>query len=154
MEALPDYRGRQFLAVDDIPAMLDAIGDILRRCGADDVARAAEPQEAIVKLEALASVDCVISDYNMGPVNGLQLLQAVRMGAVRGIPRDLRFVLVTGHGDLEIVQAAKALDVSAYVVKPMSLANLVKAVDRAFQTRVTLRDVDSYKAVATRARRA
>ena len=146
MSDLPDYSGKRFMLVDDVPYMTDVLADLLKRCGVMECEKFSSPQDAIARL-ATHSFDCVISDFNMKPVTGLQFLQALRMGARPHLPRDQRFILVTGHGEVEVVKAAKSLDVTAYLVKPVSLANLIKVLERAFQGMLSPKEAGEYRAI-------
>lgn len=93
------------------------------------------------------NLDCIISDFNMTPVNGLQFLSAVRTGSLASIPRDQQFILLTGHGEIEVVRAARTLDVSGYVVKPVALKTLAQALQRAFSRPVPLKTANEYEAI-------
>lgn len=63
--------------------------------------------------------DLIISDYNMPEINGLALLKRLRTGATGG-RADLPFIMLTGRSDKDVVAAAIALDVDAFVTKPVS----------------------------------
>ena len=147
MEASPDFSSKRFLVVDDVPYMIETIAEMLRRHKAGRIFRAAGAEAAQMLLETERGVDCVISDFNMTPLNGVQLLASIRTGAVRNVSRDQRFVLVTGHGEAEVVKAALALDVSGYVVKPVALATLMKTLERAFSRPLKAKSAAEYKAV-------
>jgi CheY-like chemotaxis protein len=64
----------------------------------------------------------------MTPVNGLELLQKIRTGYLRGIATNLPFILFTAHGNSSVVTTALNLDVSACLVKPASAHGLGKAI--------------------------
>ncbi len=69
------------------------------------------------------TIDLAVVDFNMPEVNGLQILKLIRTGklsAQRGMP----VVMLTGTADGGLVSAAAALDVGAFVVKPVSKATL------------------------------
>jgi len=106
-------------------------------------------EAALLRCAGRSEFDCIVCDFNMQPVNGIQFLQAIRGGKRPEIPRDQRFLLLTGHGDMEVVKAAKALDVSAYVVKPVAPDTFIKSVTRAITTAPTLRSAADYLALPT-----
>ncbi len=92
-------------------------------------------------------VDCIICDCNMPLINGLQFLQAVRMGRNPKIPRNQPFLLLTGHGEADLVKTAIALDVSGYLVKPVAMDKQVGAIDRALKKPIDLKDPTYYQNV-------
>jgi CheY-like chemotaxis protein len=141
--------GRRFLVVDDQAYMIDVICEMLRHFGADDLIRAENAEAALARCGPKSVFDCIICDFNMKPVSGLQLLQAIRIGRRAGVARDQRFMLVTGHGELDVVKVARALDVSSYVVKPVAPDTFLKAVTRALTTSFTLRTASDYEKVST-----
>jgi two-component system chemotaxis response regulator CheY len=63
----------------------------------------------------------VISDWNMEPMTGLQLLKDVRSDIkLKGVP----FIMVTAESKTENVVAAKQAGVNNYIVKPFNAATL------------------------------
>lgn len=149
MDKLPNYSNRKFLLVDDEFFMLGLIERVLKDCKAGTVVRAPNGAAAIDLIDGDAThVDCIIADLNMSPVNGLQLLKTVRTGVHRKIPRDQRFVMLTGHGDSDAVQAAIKLDVDGYILKPISVEKLTSTIDRVFSRSHTLKSVAQYEGIA------
>jgi two-component system chemotaxis response regulator CheY len=63
----------------------------------------------------------VISDWNMAPMTGLQLLQEVRADSkLKHVP----FIMITAESKTENVVAAKQAGVSNYIVKPFNAETL------------------------------
>jgi two-component system chemotaxis response regulator CheY len=63
----------------------------------------------------------VISDWNMEPMTGLQLLKEVRADAkLKALP----FIMITAESKTENVVAAKEAGVSNYIVKPFNAETL------------------------------
>ncbi len=141
--------GLRFLVVDDHSYMIDVICEILRHYSAAETLRAESVDVALARISPRQTFDCIICDFNMKPVNGLKFLQIIRAGHRADIARDQKFVLLTGHGDMQVVKTAKALDVSGYVVKPVAADTFVKTVVRALATKVTLRPAGDYEHVPT-----
>lgn len=139
------FAGRRFLVVDDHPYMIDVICEMLRHYGAADPAKAVSASAGLAQCTRRDPFDCIICDFNMKPINGIQVLQAIRAGKHPAVARDQPFVLLTGHGDLEVVKAAKLLDVSAYVVKPVAVETFVKSVTRALAAKVALQPPAHYE---------
>lgn len=140
---------RRFLVVDDQSYMIDVVGEILRHYAADEVVRADSVDTAIARFDPRAGFDCVICDFNMKPINGIQFLQAIRAGKLAMIKRDQHFVLLTGHGDMEVVKAAKALDVSGYAVKPVAPDIFIKTIARGLTLELALKPAADYLKVPT-----
>jgi two-component system chemotaxis response regulator CheY len=106
------------LIVDDYKTMLRIIRNLLKQLGFDNVEEATDGSMALSKLRD-GSFGLVISDWNMEPMTGLQLLKEVRADA-----RLAKTPLVTAESKTENVVAAKAAGVSNYIVKPFNAATL------------------------------
>jgi two-component system chemotaxis response regulator CheY len=108
------------LIVDDYHTMLRILRNLLRQLNLENVEEASDGEEAFSKLQAQPH-DLIISDWNMQPVTGLDLLKRVRADAkVKRIP----FIMVTAESKTEKVIAAKQAGVSNYIVKPFNSETL------------------------------
>lgn len=108
------------LIVDDYKTMLRIIRNLLKQIDIENVEEAGDGTEALAKLQA-GNFDLVISDWNMEPMTGLQLLQHVRADAkLKGTP----FIMVTAESKTENVIVAKQAGVSNYIVKPFNAETL------------------------------
>ena len=117
------------MIVDDDPAMLDVLETSLRAVGVRQVTRAISGSEALTILRSGGrTVDCTLCDQAMPKGTGLQLLQAIRTGKVKFCRADASFVLVTSSTRQSTVEAARDLDVSGYLVKPVTPAKLKTAI--------------------------
>jgi two-component system chemotaxis response regulator CheY len=108
------------LIVDDYKTMLRIVRNLLKQLGFMNVDEATDGSMA---LQLLRNQDygLVISDWNMEPMTGLQLLKEVRADPkLKGIP----FIMVTAESKSENVIAAKQAGVSNYVVKPFNAETL------------------------------
>jgi len=148
MTKLPDYSEKKFLIVDDMPFMLDLIHRMLKECGATTIVKAPDGATVLKMIkDDVSQVDFIIADCNMAPVNGLQLLQAIRSGVNPCIPRDQAVVMLTGQTDPGVVKSAILLDVSGYLVKPISLEKLVETIERVIKKPLKVKDSEYYRAV-------
>jgi len=148
MEKLPDYSSKKFLLVDDETFMLGLIDRMLKECKAGVIMKASDGGMAMRSIkDNFTQVDCVIADFNMTPINGLQLLQGIRFGVNPKIPREQPFIMLTGHGDTDVVKAAIALDVNGYVVKPVALEKLVQTIDKALSRPLEIKDAEHYRGI-------
>jgi len=108
------------LIVDDYKTMLRIIRNLLRQIGFNNVDEASDGATALQKLRR-DSFGLVISDWNMEPMTGLQLLKEVRADEkLRGTP----FIMVTAESKTENVIAAKKAGVNNYIVKPFNASTL------------------------------
>lgn len=127
-----DYGPYGFLVVDDEEGIQELVVDVLRTCGAKTVLKASNGEQALGMLSADPSrCQIVISDCNMKPVNGLQLLKSIRSGEASGVDKNLPIILLTGHSDMPIVKRAVELKASGFLAKPVSLEKLTKAINKA-----------------------
>ncbi|MBU0723788.1 MAG: response regulator [Alphaproteobacteria bacterium] len=110
----------EILIVDDYRTMLRIIRNLLKQIGFDNVDEATDGSMALKKMRE-KSYGLVISDWNMEPMTGLQLLKEVRADAkLKGTP----FIMVTAESKTENVIAAKQAGVNNYIVKPFNAATL------------------------------
>lgn len=108
------------LIVDDYKTMLRIIRNLLKQVGFENVEEAPDGGQAFAKLQA-GNFGLVISDWNMEPVTGLQLLQMVRTDTkLKAVP----FIMVTAESKAENIVAAKQAGVSNYIVKPFNAETL------------------------------
>ena len=108
------------LIVDDYKTMLRIIRNLLRQLGFNNVEEASDGATALQKLRR-QDFGLVISDWNMEPMTGLQLLKEVRADdKLKGTP----FIMVTAESKTENVIAAKKAGVNNYIVKPFNAATL------------------------------
>ena len=108
------------LVVDDYKTMLRIIRNLLKQLGFNNVDDASDGGGALQKLRQ-KDFGLVISDWNMEPMTGLQLLKEVRADEkLKPIP----FIMITAESKTENVVAAKEAGVSNYIVKPFNAATL------------------------------
>jgi two-component system chemotaxis response regulator CheY len=108
------------LIVDDYKTMLRIIRNLLKQLGFDNVDEATDGGAALQKLRQ-RDFALVISDWNMEPMTGIELLREVRSDARL---KNLPFIMVTAESKTENVISAKAAGVSNYIVKPFNAATL------------------------------
>ncbi|MCP5363946.1 MAG: chemotaxis response regulator CheY [Hyphomicrobiales bacterium] len=110
----------KILVVDDYSTMRRIIRNLLRQL---DLTNVEEAQDGSSGLKVLRDqhFDLIISDWNMEPMTGLQLLKTVRSDPkLKKIP----FIMVTAESKTENVVAAKQAGVSNYIVKPFNAETL------------------------------
>src|SRR3546814_689129 len=102
------------LIVDDYKTMLRIIRNLLKQLGFENVDEATDGSGALHKLRE-KNYGLVISDWNMEPMTGLQLLREVRADAKL---KSLPFIMITAESKTENVIAAREAGVNNYIVKP------------------------------------
>jgi two-component system chemotaxis response regulator CheY len=108
------------LIVDDYKTMLRIIRNLLKQLGFENVDEATDGSTALTSMRD-KEYGLVISDWNMEPMTGLQLLREVRAdGKLKHIP----FIMVTAESKTENVIAAKEAGVTNYIVKPFNAETL------------------------------
>ncbi|MEE8296725.1 MAG: response regulator, partial [Hyphomicrobium sp.] len=91
------------LIVDDYKTMLRIVRNLLRQLGFNNVEEATDGAAALAKARQ-QNFGLIISDWNMEPMTGLQLLKEVRADdALKGTP----FIMITAESKTENVVAAK-----------------------------------------------
>ncbi len=108
------------LIVDDYRTMLRIVRNLLKQAGLTNVDEATDGSEALQKLRD-KTFGLVISDWNMQPMTGLELLHEVRADPVL---KRLPFIMITAESKTENVIAAKEAGVDNYIVKPFNAETL------------------------------
>jgi two-component system, chemotaxis family, chemotaxis protein CheY len=116
------------LVVDDYSTMIRIIRNLLRQLGFDDVDEANDGASALAKMRA-KRYGLVISDWNMEPMTGFDLLQQVRSDPGLG---ETPFIMVTAESKTENVIAAKKAGVNNYIVKPFNAQTLKAKIEAVF----------------------
>jgi two-component system chemotaxis response regulator CheY len=118
------------LVVDDYQTMVRIIRNLLKQLGFEDVDEASDGSEALAKMRE-RKYGLIISDWNMQPMTGYELLKQVRAD------RDLHstpFIMVTAESKTENVIAAKRAGVNNYIVKPFNAQTLKAKIDAVCQS--------------------
>lgn len=115
-------KGMHILIVDDYTTMLRIIRNLLKQLGFENVDEATDGTAAFQKIRE-RPYGLVISDWNMEPMTGIDLLREVRADEkVKATP----FIMVTAESKTENVIAAKQAGVNNYIVKPFNAETLKK----------------------------
>lgn len=108
------------LVVDDYSTMIRIIRNLLKQLGFENVDDASDGSAALAKMQT-KRYGLVISDWNMEPMTGLQLLKEVRTDTKL---KETPFIMVTAESKTENVVAAKEAGVNNYIVKPFNADTL------------------------------
>ena len=117
------------LVVDDYNTMIRIIRNLLKQLGFENIDDAADGSAALNKMRG-KKYGLVISDWNMEPMTGYDLLCKVRSDpALEGTP----FIMVTAESKTENVIAAKKAGVDNYIVKPFNAQTLKAKIEAVFE---------------------
>jgi len=113
---------QKILFVDDEPAALESYRRMLR--GDFEIATATSGEEGLASLRTRGPFAIVISDMQMGGMNGVQFLKGARQIA----PSTMR-LLLSGHMDLDVAaQAVNEASVFRLLLKPCEKSVLAEAI--------------------------
>lgn len=118
----------RLLVVDDDPNLRDLLRLHLRSVG-HSVRTASEPGEAIRAILA-EKPDLVLCDIKMPYLSGLELMEALRGDPSTG---DIPLIVLTGSDSADDQLRARRLGVSAYLEKPVSVEELLAAIETGLQ---------------------
>ena len=122
---MPTDKTMPVLIVDDYKTMLRIIRNLLKQLGFENVDEATDGAGALAMMRQKA-YGLVISDWNMQPMTGYQLLKEVRAdGQLAKTP----FIMVTAESKTDNVIAAKKAGVDNYIVKPFNADTLQKKME-------------------------
>ena len=127
----------KFLVVDDMRTMRKLLIKQLGDLGFKNVTEAEDGEKAWTLIqEALKAGQpfaCVISDWNMPKMKGIDLLRKVRAD---GKTKDLPFLMVTAEVEASSVAEAKASDTNAsgFLGKPFRPEELKQQLGAAYST--------------------
>jgi len=138
MSAVASYDFERFaiLVVEDNGFMRHLMTSVLKNLGFGRVDAASHGGEAIDFLRAigkspsrggLMSIDMIVSNWQMEPIDGLELLRWVRR-AKDSPDRCVPFVMVTAFADMPRLRQARDAGVTEFMVKPYSIATLCNRV--------------------------
>jgi len=135
------------LAVDDDAGFVELTAESLQR--EDDRFTVLTETSASDALDRLGSdgIDCVVSDYEMPPMDGVEFLRSVREDY-----GDVPFILFTGRGSEEIASEAIYADVTDYLQKrrdPSQYELLANRITNAVEQARARRRADEHHRVST-----
>ncbi len=108
------------LVVDDYSTMIRIICNLLKQLGFKNIDNASDGATALAKMRA-GRYGLIISDWNMEPMSGYDLLKKVRADERLG---KIPFIMITAESKTENVVAAKRAGVNNYIVKPFNAETL------------------------------
>lgn len=116
----------KILIVDSQEFMRSTLRDNLAQVGFKNIVLAESGEEALTKLEG---AEFVIADWDIGTVDGLELLKKIRGNAKT---KTLPFLMVMSAADQQKVLTAVKAGANNFLVKPFSIANIKEKIDKIF----------------------
>ena len=117
----------QILVVDDYITMVRIVRKLLKQIGYENVDEASNGAMALAMIKE-KNYGLIISDWNMEPMTGFELLKHVRASEAGA---KTPFILVTAESRPDNVVAAQKEGVNEYLVKPFSAPVLKEKIDKA-----------------------
>tara|TARA_B100001564_G_C20579836_1_gene642550 strand:+ start:192 stop:581 length:390 start_codon:yes stop_codon:yes gene_type:complete len=114
-------KNMKILVVDDFKTMRRIVTGLLNQLGFENIDEAIDGESALQKLTE-CKFDLVISDWNMEPMSGFDMLKNLRGGDCQH--KNIPFILITAESKPENVIKAKEAGVNNYIVKPFNADTL------------------------------
>lgn len=109
------------LVVDDFKTMRRIVSNLLIQIGFNNIDEAIDGQSALQKISE-KKYHMIISDWNMEPMSGFELLQKIR--ASQNEIKTVPFIMITAESKPENIIKAKQAGVNNYIVKPFNVDTL------------------------------
>lgn len=116
------------LVVDDYSTMIRIIRNLLKQIGFENVDDASDGSAALARMQG-KKYGLIISDWNMEPMTGYELLREVRANPEFS---KTPFIMITAESKTENVIAAKKAGVNNYIVKPFNAVTLRAKMETVF----------------------
>ena len=127
--------GQQILIVDDEARMLRVLEIMLQKMG-HEISCASNGMEALQSLQE-TPVDLVISDLRMPGMNGIELLNQLRVQ-----DNNVPFIIMTAHGTIQSAVESMKLGACDYILRPFDMEALELSINRILATGQILRQND------------
>jgi two-component system chemotaxis response regulator CheY len=125
---MPVNKMMPILIVDDYKTMLRIVRGLLNQIGFNNIDEATDGTAAHILIQQ-KQYGLVISDWNMEPMSGFELLKKVRSDEKT---KTLPFIMITAESKTDNVIAAKQAGVSNYIVKPFNAETLKQKIEAVF----------------------
>ena len=113
-----DFSHVRFLIVDTNKLMCQLIKDILMMLGVTQVTTARDSEKAIATLRA-GGVDVVITEWNLKPRSGLELLDWLRTDGMSP-DRMMPVIMLTANSEADYVMESRDKGVTEFLAKPFT----------------------------------
>ncbi len=110
------------LVVDDNKHMRRVVKTILQALGVSRIAQAADGNEALEELR-VGAADMIVCDLQMGPMDGIEFVRAVRNDPESPNPY-IPIIILSGFTELGRIKEARDAGMNEFLAKPISVATL------------------------------
>jgi len=131
---------KSILLVDDESSILLSLGNYLRKNNFE--VQTADSGEEALALFQTSYFDLVITDLIMGGLNGIELLQAIKM-----IDSDVGFFIFTGQGDMNFAIEALRSGADDFLIKPYDPEDLILRIERLLKAQDVRRKIKLYEKI-------
>ena len=115
---------KRILIVDDEESILSILKASLKKLGSEyQVITATDGFAALDQLDQY-EFEVVVTDYNMGGMDGLELLESIRY-----IQPDARVIMITAYGSDLMEAEVRRLQAYRYLTKPLDIELLAAVVE-------------------------
>src|SRR4051812_45769343 len=143
----PNYREIPLLVASGEEFNRDMLVQMARSIGFINIHMARDGLQVLAHLKDHSrGIKCVLCDLDLPKKSALELLKEVRTGKA-GVPRELRFAVLTTEPSSSVVQMAVQLNLDAFILKPVSHADLEKRLAHILTTSRKLGSPGTYDAV-------
>jgi DNA-binding NtrC family response regulator len=120
--------GERVLVVDDDPVQMEIAGQQLKMLGYAVITFSDSTKALNYFLEQPQDVDVLITDQTMPKITGTTLAEEMLR-----IRPDLPVIVCTGFGDNVFEEKIDAMGIRGYLMKPLSIRDLAKAVRKSLE---------------------
>lgn len=113
-----DFSHVRFLVVDSNKLMCQLVKDILMMLGVTQVTTARDSEKAIAALRA-GGIDVVITEWNLKPRTGLELLDWLRTDGMSP-DRMMPVIMLTANSEVDYVVESRDKGVTEFLAKPFT----------------------------------
>lgn len=142
------------LLVDDDVEILQLLRGLLSQLGFQRISTATDGAEAIAMLKERQfgrEVDLIIADWNMEPLNGLELMRFVRTSG-ESPNHYMPIIMLSGRGEWADVEKARDAGFSEYLIKPFNAKALCDRILLCVENPRAFVSTDTYKGPSRRRR--
>ncbi|HMA52238.1 MAG TPA: response regulator [Magnetospirillaceae bacterium] len=137
---------KRVLIADDDDFSRKIVSGMIEKLGCADPVLVGDGEMAELAFRERGPFDVAILDFRMPGRNGLEILKSIRVGG-GAAPREQRLMMLTGSGDYGLLGVAMALDVDAFVVKPITFQQMAERLGGIFKQWGDLKTSSKYEEV-------
>ena len=126
MEEASSLKNLSFMVVDDNIHMRQLLRMILKALEAGRVVDASDGADALKKM-GTNPVDVLLVDWEMSPLDGMDLVRMLRTGSDSPNPY-VPIIMLSAHSEMTRVQQARDAGVNEFLVKPVSAKGIYQRV--------------------------